>query len=279
MTKLHSLITVIFVFMTSTSVALAQNPIPNPGFELWDGTLPEEWFTSNLSAPGTITQSADAHSGNWALQGDVVEFLPGYFFPPYFQTANALGFPVSERYETLRAFLKFNPVDSDVVFLTVVMKSGGTTTGTGIFIDSTGSTSYNEVVVPITYLTPDIPDSAVITGGLGGGGASEQVHLGSWFRIDDFSFSGADTGGTSCPVIATGDANQDGIVNSTDIIYLVNYVLKGGPLPLLCAAVGDANCDEQVNSTDIIYLVNYVLKGGPAPCDVCTLVPGTWACP
>lgn len=94
-------------------------------------------------------------------------------------------------------------------------------------------------------------------------------------RIVDFVYS--PTGG--CPVPLTGDVQSSGDVNSTDIIYLVNYVLKGGPDPLPCPAGGDANCDGVVNSTDIIYLVNYVLKGGPPPCDVCTLVPGTWSCP
>jgi len=34
----------------------------------------------------------------------------------------------------------------------------------------------------------------------------------------------------------------------------------------------------KVVASDIIYLVNYVLKGGAAPCDACTLVPEVWGC-
>jgi hypothetical protein len=86
-------------------------------------------------------------------------------------------------------------------------------------------------------------------------------------------------GPPSCPIAVTGDVQNSGNVNSTDIIYLVNYVLKGGPDPMPCPAGGDANCTGDVNSTDIIYLVNYVLKAGPAPCNVCALIPGTWSCP
>jgi hypothetical protein len=44
-------------------------------------------------------------------------------------------------------------------------------------------------------------------------------------------------------------------------------------------AAGDVNCNGAVTSSDVIYLVNYVFKGGVPPCDVCTLIPGTWSCP
>lgn len=61
-----------------------------------------------------------------------------------------------------------------------------------------------------------------------------------------------------------GDANGDGNVTLPDIIYLVNYVFKGGPAPAPLAR-GDVNASCNVNLGDIVYLVNYVFKGGPAP--------------
>jgi cysteine-rich repeat protein len=82
-----------------------------------------------------------------------------------------------------------------------------------------------------------------------------------------------------CPVVLTGDVNQSGSLTSSDIIALVNFVFKGGPAPLPCAAAGDVNCSGGNTSSDIIALVNHVFKGGAAPCNVCTLVPGTWSCP
>jgi hypothetical protein len=62
-----------------------------------------------------------------------------------------------------------------------------------------------------------------------------------------------------------GDANWNGTVTSSDIIYLVNYVFKGGPAPLPIVDSGDVNCNASISSSDIIFLVNYVFKGGPAP--------------
>lgn len=62
-----------------------------------------------------------------------------------------------------------------------------------------------------------------------------------------------------------GDANGDGKVTVSDVVFLVNYLFKGGraPLPFLS---GDANCDTKVTISDVVYLVNYLFKGGPPPC-------------
>jgi len=64
-----------------------------------------------------------------------------------------------------------------------------------------------------------------------------------------------------------GDANGDGNVNVGDVVYIINYVFKGGPAPDPMQAA-DANGDCTVNVGDAVYLVNYVFKGGPAP--ICT---------
>jgi len=82
----------------------------------------------------------------------------------------------------------------------------------------------------------------------------------------------------SITISLTGDANEDGLLNSADLIALVNYVFKSGLPPIPCPAVGDANCDDAVTASDIIYLVAHVFKGGPPPLDVC-LEPGlSWLC-
>src|SRR5574341_888947 len=62
-----------------------------------------------------------------------------------------------------------------------------------------------------------------------------------------------------------GDANANGTINLSDIIYLVSYVFRAGPAPCPEKA-GDANRNGQINLTDIIFLVNYVFKGTAGPC-------------
>jgi hypothetical protein len=76
-----------------------------------------------------------------------------------------------------------------------------------------------------------------------------------------------------------GDVNSNGVINSADIIYEINFVFKSGPAPMFCEGLGDVDCSTDVSSSDIIFLVNYAFKGGPAPCDITPLIPGTWPCP
>jgi hypothetical protein len=61
-----------------------------------------------------------------------------------------------------------------------------------------------------------------------------------------------------------GDANSDGVVDVGDIVYLINYLFKGGfaPNPI---NTGDANSDGIVDVSDVVYLLNYLFRSGPAP--------------
>ena len=63
-----------------------------------------------------------------------------------------------------------------------------------------------------------------------------------------------------------GDANGDGVINVTDVVYLINYLFIDGPAPVPIQA-GDANCDGFVNVTDVVYLINYLFIDGPPPCN------------
>ncbi|MGB2982132.1 MAG: dockerin type I repeat-containing protein [Candidatus Zixiibacteriota bacterium] len=69
-----------------------------------------------------------------------------------------------------------------------------------------------------------------------------------------------------------GDVNivpgGDGVVNVADVVFLVNYLYKGGDAPDPYWE-GDVTCDGVINVADVVYLVNYLYKGGPVPrcCD------------
>ncbi len=71
-----------------------------------------------------------------------------------------------------------------------------------------------------------------------------------------------------------GDANTDGSTSISDVIFLINYLFKGGPPPVPLS-IGDANCCKEgdgsctvvnLSVSDVIYLINYLFKGGKAPC-------------
>jgi len=54
-----------------------------------------------------------------------------------------------------------------------------------------------------------------------------------------------------------GDANGDKTVDQGDIIYLINYLYKGGSLPIPLAS-GDVNSDSTIDLKDIIYLIRHL---------------------
>jgi hypothetical protein len=57
-----------------------------------------------------------------------------------------------------------------------------------------------------------------------------------------------------------GDAYVDGIVNVTDIVAMVNYIM-GNPSPRFAPEAADINMDGIVNVTDIVATVNIIMKG------------------
>jgi len=61
-----------------------------------------------------------------------------------------------------------------------------------------------------------------------------------------------------------GDVNADNCVNLSDAVYLLSYLFRGGPPPVLPPA-GDVNGDGAVDVGDIVYLINYIFRDGPAP--------------
>jgi len=67
------------------------------------------------------------------------------------------------------------------------------------------------------------------------------------------------------PWYMRGDANGDWHIYLSDVIFLANYVLKGGasPDPLEAA---DVNCDGKYDLVDVIKLARYVLLGELFPC-------------
>jgi hypothetical protein len=61
-----------------------------------------------------------------------------------------------------------------------------------------------------------------------------------------------------------GDADSNGAINVSDVIYLINYLFSGGPEPEPWIA-GDSNNDGKVSVADVVYLINYLFAGGPPP--------------
>ncbi len=71
------------------------------------------------------------------------------------------------------------------------------------------------------------------------------------FRLEDYT-------------VWRGDADGDGMIDIADVIYLLNYLYKGGSAPDPLER-GDANEDGVVDLADAVYLINYLFRQGPPP--------------
>jgi hypothetical protein len=65
-----------------------------------------------------------------------------------------------------------------------------------------------------------------------------------------------------------GDANDNGVVEAGDVVYLITYLFRAGPPPQpMC--IGDANLSGSVEAGDVVYLITYLFRGGPPPSPDC----------
>ena len=181
-----------FVFL----VAIQQfGQIPNPGFESWTNGNPDGWFTDNVpQVASPITQTSDAHSGNLAVRGEVLNFAnnpyPGFL---YTLGDNGKGFPINQRYAQLTGYYKLSTSGSDKFLVWVYFWSGGNIIA-GNYGWFGAAANYTQFTVPLVYYTADVPDSASIWMA-----ASEDTtesgtaSIGTVFYVDDLSFSGTAT--------------------------------------------------------------------------------------
>ena len=189
MSSTRLLLSTILMLILTLNLA-AQNPIPNPGFEGWSGSTPDGWYTTNIPGFPAITPSSDSYSGNLAMRGETLD-LGGFPFPPSASTGNFpdLGFPVTQRHQTLTGYYQFtgvNPADSFLVEV-FMMKDGAALGGASVFLGPTTG-GYLPLSLTIAYGAPGIPDTCIINlvifniTGLPG--------VGSAFLLDDLGFDG-----------------------------------------------------------------------------------------
>ncbi|MGE3164786.1 MAG: hypothetical protein AB7O52_07765 [Planctomycetota bacterium] len=93
------------------------------------------------------------------------------------------------------------------------------------------------------------------------------------FVIDNQSVTpAAMTGGTvqvnepvsTVPVFIRGDAYLNGILDISDIIFLLFHIFVAGPQPL-CRDAADANDSGTIDVSDAVFMINYLFSGGPNP--------------
>jgi hypothetical protein len=89
-----------------------------------------------------------------------------------------------------------------------------------------------------------------------------------WWKVRAIDLNGGSTWSNQVFTFRTvtpGDADNNGVVSLSDVVYLVNYIFGGGPAPQPLPS-GDADCSGKINLADAVYLINYIFADGPPPC-------------
>ena len=74
--------------------------------------------------------------------------------------------------------------------------------------------------------------------------------------------------GETGSIVTEGDITGDGQVDVSDLVFLIDYLFAGGPVPPDPNAA-DVNASCGIDISDVSYLVEYLFQGGPAPLAGC----------
>lgn len=109
--------------------------------------------------------------------------------------------------------------------------------------------------------------------GQSGNAASGRSTSGS-LKLDSIygqSFSGVAGNLTSgfyaqqnVPAFIAGDADGNGTVTISDVVFLINYIFAGTQAPPNPASA-DTDCSGRITISDVVYLLNFIFSGGPGP--------------
>jgi hypothetical protein len=188
---MKKIFTLLFILISSLSL-FAQNPVPNPGFELWTGTEPDNWGTVNSPPDFPVIQTTPGHSGSLALKGQAVVLGPGSTLAPFVASTTAgMGFPVSQTYSELSFWYVavVQPGDEFEVNVLIADSALNTVEFAIQSYTSTVSLGYTQATVPLNIVGA-MPASCIIVFTIThtGGGA---VDPGSYFIVDDVALNNA----------------------------------------------------------------------------------------
>ena len=170
--------------------AIAQNPIPNAGFENWTNfglyDEPNDWtITSNyVSFQDTIItsfKSTQAHSGQYALKLKARTFYESDSNGTAIAGDNAIaslihpilpnqfpGFPIPNQPPFLSGYYQYDAWQGDTCTIMVIptlwnpILGYSEGIGLGVFQSATPTNGYTPFSIPINYAPGYVPDSAII---------------------------------------------------------------------------------------------------------------------
>ena len=225
---------IFFVLLLSINIC-AQ--VPNNSFEQWTDGNPDGWSTNNfIVSTNPVTQSTDAHTGSYAVRGEVVATNTG-FLQPLILTGiiGGHGTPISQRYTSLTGYYKFHAVTNENISIVLSPFRNDSIMGVG-GSQFFAATEYTKFTVPIFYSKEGTPDSCQISITIGNN--SGATNIGSYFVIDDLSYELTTDVNETSDVLPTGFSLEQNYPNPFNPSTKIKYTIALPNLPQGEASVG-----------------------------------------
>jgi hypothetical protein len=169
-----------FLLIFSINFCIAQNPIPNPGFETYWGLTgqPNGWTDSR-----DINQVAPAYAGQHSGQG----YKSASTYPAFITSTAGAGIPISIPYTYFNMYYKFTSVSGDAMYVSVSVRDAShAQIGSGSMQVTNSVTTFTPMSVPI-YYSGSNPADVIISVLISGSGGTP--HVGSNFIMDELDLT------------------------------------------------------------------------------------------
>lgn len=249
--------------------------IPSQQFTVSPGvSQPTLNWKSSHSAPWlTMSPTGAINGATVTVTVNVLGLTPGVYRDTIVVWSDVAINPPQKVYVTFNVqptpsthFLKFT---QDSLFYVYKFTQVGSAEQDVTVYNSVGGCIDFAAAPSVPWLTP-IPASGTTTASVTVRADATTLSLGRHVGGVVFTSNMASNSPVTLPVIlwvyTFGDANGDGMVNVTDVNYILAYIFAFGPAPVPVPWAADVNCDHIANITDCVWLIAFIFEDGPPPC-------------
>lgn len=161
--------------------------LTNGDFETWSSGAPYLWETANLTYMyEAILPDTDAHSGTYAVRGQVVDYYARPYAPYLANPVGSVGFLVTSQIDTMTCWFKTNLLPGDRFYGNIILYDAGQyPIAKGQFSIASSTPAWTELHTPIQYYGAGAAVYAAmyftITDSIG----TASGQYGSFFLMDD----------------------------------------------------------------------------------------------
>jgi hypothetical protein len=244
-------------------------------FSVYPGEVapPLEWTATHNASWLTVSPTSAPNGATVTLIVSVAGLVPGVYKDTVVISSDVAINPPEKVVVTFTvtatSFLHYLTLNKDSIVYIYKYTQVGSAEQDVVIYNSAGGCLDWQATADVAWLEP-FPASGTtlqtVTIRANSVGLSLGRHLGNMI----FTSAEAANSPKILPVVlwiyTFGDANGDGIVDISDVVYLIEYIFQGGPAPVPVFWSGDVDCSRDIDISDCVWLLDWIFNGGAPPC-------------